>query len=149
MAALIATGEWGAETTADNNNTPVLVKTTQVRILNFDVTNLPHFLGLDFLRRQLSKHNVLWARNLHYRPRHFLKKCDLTSQTSTCEHPGLQCNSLDDWHKNLSRCWKVQKSFQNCSALLTLRTLFPLSYSSLSAKTTVWLLHINWPISLI
>ena len=34
VSALIVTGEWGAETTADNNNTPVLVKTTEVSILN-------------------------------------------------------------------------------------------------------------------
>ena len=36
VSALIVTGEWGAETTADNNNTPVLVKTTEVSILNLD-----------------------------------------------------------------------------------------------------------------
>ena len=29
-------------------------KTTQVRVLNFDSTNLPHFLGFPFLCRQLS-----------------------------------------------------------------------------------------------
>ena len=36
VSALIVTGEWGAETTADNNNTPVLVKTAEVSILNLD-----------------------------------------------------------------------------------------------------------------
>ena len=29
-------------------------KTTQVRVLNFDLTNLKHFLELHFLRRQVS-----------------------------------------------------------------------------------------------
>ena len=56
-------------------------------------------------------------------------------------HLGVQSDSSDDWHKNFL-CWKVRKSFQSCSAL-TLRMLFPLSYSSLSGKTTVWLLHMN------
>ena len=37
----------------------------------------------------------------------------------------------------------LQKSLQNCSAL-TLRILLPLSYSSLSDKTTGGLFHINW-----
>ena len=39
------------------------------------------------------------------------------------------------------------KEFPNCSAL-TLRIRISLSHSSLYGKTTVWLLHMNWPISI-
>ena len=41
--------------------------------------------------------------------------------------------------------WMVQESLQNYSAL---RIFLPLSHSSLSDKTTVWRLHVNWPISI-
>ena len=58
VAALIVTGERGAETEADSPyHIPLLMfpsKARRVRILNFDFTNLPHFLGLHFLRSQFS-----------------------------------------------------------------------------------------------
>ena len=58
VAALIVTGERGAETEADSpHHIPLPIfpsKTRRVRILNFDFTNLPHFLGLHFLCRQFS-----------------------------------------------------------------------------------------------
>ena len=82
VAALIVSGECGAETLADNNNKtvqyifPLLIfpskcynhpsKTSQARILNFDLMNLPHFL-----RGQLSLRNVLRTRNSQNRPYHF------------------------------------------------------------------------------
>ena len=111
-------------------------KTTQVRILNFGLMNSPICFGLHFLCWQLSQRNVLQTSHNFIR----VTLSDITSPTSTCEYPGLQCDSLNDRHKSLSR-WNVQKSFQNCSAI-TFRIL-PLSYSSLSSKTTVRLLHTN------
>ena len=67
--------------------------------------------------------------------------CDLTSPTS-----GFAM-WLAGRLTQKSVAVEVEKSFQNCSAL-ALRILLPLSHSSLSGKTTVWLLHMNWSISI-
>ena len=51
----------------------------------------------------------------------------------------------NDWYKHLSRgrSKRVSKT-----ALPRLRLPLPLSHSPLSGKTTVWLLQMNWPISI-
>ena len=111
----------GAETIADNNNKTleyiflllifplsyfpahipstclaIPVKQHKSEFFNFDC--LPHFLELHFwLRRQFSRRNVLQTRNSLRRPR-LINKLNITSRSSTCEHSGLQCDSLDDWH---------------------------------------------------
>ena len=52
----------------------------------------------------------------------------------------------NDWYKHLS-WWKPSKRVSK-TALPRLRLPLPLSHSSLSGKTTVWLLQMNWPISI-
>ena len=76
----IVTGECGAETIADNKNQtiqyilPLLIfpstcLTVQVKQhksefwFRFNELTIPHFLGLHFLRRQLSYSNILRTRN--------------------------------------------------------------------------------------
>ena len=115
-------------------------KTTQVKM------NLPHFLDFiccsHFLRRQLSQHYVQQTRNKfaaltvsfkriwHNISNVYLPTCDLfgMNDTNIC-HGG--------------RSKRVSKT-----ALPRLRLPLPLSHSSLSGKTTVWLLQLNWPISI-
>ena len=64
-------------------------------------------------------------------------------QTSTWEQPGLQCDSSGRLTQK-SVAVEGPKESPNCPAL-TLRIRISLSHSSLYVKTTVWLLHMNWP----
>ena len=90
-------------------------KTTQVRIFRFSVLTTFSWTSLN-LRRLLSKrkldirisYHVTFKRIWHYISNVYLR-------TSLFD-------SLDNWHKTLSR-WEVRKSFQNYSAL-TLRIVF-------------------------
>ena len=157
----------GAETIADNNNKtleyifPLLifplsyfpahipstclaipVKQHKSEFLNFDC--LPHFLGLHFwLRRQLSRRNVLQTRNSLGRPR-LLNKFNITSRSSTCEHSGLQSWLVG----RLTLKSVVLEGPKEFPKLLCLNVKNTSSSDSLSGKTTVWLLHMNWSISI-
>ena len=159
MAALIVTEECGTEKIVATYIFPLLIlpslyfpanislnmlshhsKTTQVRM------NLPHFLDFIcwslFFRRQLSQRYVRQTRNKfaaltvsfkriwHNISNVYLPTCDLFGMTDAniC-HGG--------------RSKRVSKT-----ALPRLRLPLPLSHSSLSGKTTVWLLQLNWPISM-
>ena len=63
--------------------------------------------------------------------------------TTNCEHPSLQCDSSDDWHK---KSIGVDGS-REPPKLLWVKNISS-SDPSLSDKTTVWWLHVDWPISI-
>ena len=114
-------------------------KTTQVRIFRFNVLTR---IFLDFTK---SPADVVIAqtRYSHDLPRHFSRNLTLHLQR-------LPANVL---------VWLVGQLTQNSVAMrgpkefprllcLNVKNSIPLSYSSLSGKTTVWPLHTNWQISI-
>ena len=124
-----------------------LSKTTQIRILNFNQWTC--YILLDFIFFVGSCHSTMSFK---------LEICIIGLVTfeqiwHNISNVYLRTAWFAVWlvgrltQKSVAVCWNVQKSFQYCPAL-TLWIHFPLNYSSLSGKSTVWLPHMNWPISI-
>ena len=65
-------------------------------------------------------------------------KFDTTSPASNCDHPGLQCDSSDDWHK-IPSGWMVQESLQNYSELRIFLPLTHLFLTKLLFDDSTWI----------
>ena len=112
--------------------------------LNYGPNGLTAFSWTSFAS---SAWNILQKRTLCYASQvTCFKQIWLNISNVYLQTPWFQCDLLDDWHKNLWGGWSKSTS-KYCSDL-TLRILLPLSHFSLSDKTTVWLLHMKWLISI-